>query len=416
MPNNQNPDGDPNANEGTDTQYIASTYDGLPVGPGLSYSFENQAGVPYDGTNKLARLLSPFTFRFVVPEVLVESLGSSAPDVNLIGRATKQATDYSDQANQIRANIGIPQVTGSEGAASNLTSLRSTLSAGQALSTLNGTTDRAVLTDLTTVADIQYQVEKMLQMPPLTLFVNPNSLSISYSTVQQFTNRTRYGYIFERWGEGQVTLSISGSTGAFVAGNNSATGSIVQSTTSGFASITNTENDVPSGVQFASKRDSAAFQQLMKLFHTYMNNGYIYDTVGGSEAHLMVGAIAIDYDQMTYVGNIDSFSYSYDEGSPHRIEWSMEFTVGRMYDHAEEPMVVTPQSTPTPGIGGMSDAELMKAMAGTPSRTDIETGNPIADFALGFAGLSGTEQFQPGEGQTPLDVVGAYFLPTGLLG
>ena len=417
MPSNQNPDGDPNSNTGSSTQYIASTYDGLAVGPGLSYSFETQAGVPYDGTNKMARLLSPFTLRFVVPEVLVESLGSSAPDVNLIGRATRVSNDYSDQANQIRANIGIPQVTGDAGAASNLTSLRSTLSAGQALLNTNGTTDRAVLTDLVTVADIQYQVEKMLQMPPLTLFVNPNSLSINYSTVQQFTNKTRYGYIFERWGEGQVTLSISGSTGAFVAGNNSAAASIALATgNNGTAALTNAENDVPSGVQFASKRDSAAFQQLMQLFHTYMNNGYIYDTVGGSEAHLMVGAIAIDYDQMTYVGNIDSFSYSYDEGSPHRIEWSMEFTVGRMYDHAEEPMVVTPQSTPTPGIGGMSDAELMKAMAGTPSRTDIETGNPIADFALGFAGLSGTEQFQPGEGQTPLDVVGAYFLPTGLLG
>lgn len=412
MPRNQNPDGDPNANEGKDTQYIASTYDGLSVGPGLSYSFETQAGVPYDGTNKRARLMSPFTFRFVVPETLVESLGSSAPDVNLIGRATKQATDYSDQANQIRSNTGIPQVTGSEGAANNLNDLRSTLSAGQALSTLNGTTDRAVLADLTTVADIQYQVEKMLQMPPLTLFVNPSSLSISHSTVQQFMNRTRHGYIFERWGEGQVTLSISGSTGAFCAGNNSAAASIIQSTTSGVASITNTENDVPSGVQFASKRDSAAFQQLMQLFHTYMNNGYIYDTVGGSEAHLMVGAIAIDYDQMTYIGSIDSFNYSYDEGSPHRIEWSMEFTVGRMYDHAEEPMVVTPQSTPTPGIGGLSDAELMKAMAGAPTRTDLQ-GNPAAESALGF---SGVEQFQRGEGQTPLNVVGAYFLPTGLLG
>lgn len=416
MPFGQDPDGDPNANTGRETQYIASTFDGLAVGPGLSYSFENQAGVPFDGTNKLARKLSPFTFRFIVPEVLVESLGTSAPDVNLIGRATKQSTDYSDQANQIRANIGIPQVTGNDGGASNLTTLQSTLSAGQILLNTNGSTDRAVLTDLTTVADIQYQVEKMLQMPPLTMFVNPNSLNISHSTVQQFTNRTRYGYVFERWGEGQVTLSISGSTGAFVAGNNSAASSIIQSTPTSIVGITNTENDVPSGVQFASKRDSAAFQQLMALFHTYMNNGYIYDTVGGSEAHLMIGAIAIDYDQMTYIGNIDSFSYSYAEGTPHRIEWSMEFTVGRMYDHAEEPLVVTPQSTPNPGPGGMSDADLLKAMSGTPSRTDIQTGNPAADFALGFAGVSGTEQFQPGEGQTPLDVVGAYFTPTGLLG
>ena len=186
MPRNQNPDGDPNANTGTETQYIASTYDGLATGSAISYSFESQAGVPYDGTNKLARLLSPFTFRFVIPEALIESLGSSAPDVNLLGRASKESNDYTSQANQIRENIGIPQVTGSSSASSNLTSLRSTLSAGQALSTTNGTINRAVLTDLTTVADIQYQVEKMLQMPPLTLFVNPNSLSINYTTAQQY--------------------------------------------------------------------------------------------------------------------------------------------------------------------------------------------------------------------------------------
>ena len=130
----------------------------------------------------------------------------------------------------------------------------------------------------------------------------------------------------------------------------------------------------------------------------------------------MIGSVAIDYDQMTYIGHIDSFEYSYNEAMPHRIEWSMEFVVDRTYDHAEEPVVVTPQSTPNPGPGGMSDAELLKSMASTPSRTDIETGNPAVDFGLGFAGISGTEQFQPGEGQTPLDVVGNYFLPTGLLG
>lgn len=404
MPNNQNPDGDPNSSTGSNTQYIASRYDGIAVGPTLSYTYETQTGVPFDGTNKLARLLSPFTLRLIVPEVLVESLGSSAPDVNLIGRATKQSNDYTSQANQIREAIGIPQVTGSSGA-SNLSNLRSTLSAGQALLTTNGTTNRAMLTDLVTAADIQYQVEKMLSVPPLTLFVNPNSLSISHSTVQQYTNRSRNGLIFERWGEGQATMSISGSTGAFAAGNPAGAAAAARAS----AAFASTENDVPTGVQFASKRDSAAFQQLMSLLHIYRSNGYIYDTVGKTEAHLMIGAVAIDYDQMTYIGHIDSFEYSYQEAMPHRIEWSMEFVVDRTYDHAEEPVVVTPQSTPNPGPGGMSDAELLRSMASTPSRTDIET-------ASGFVGISGTEQFQPGEGQTPLDVVGNYFLPTGLLG
>jgi len=398
---------------GDESQYIASRYDGLAVGKTLTYTYETQTGVPFDGTNKMARLLSPFTLRLVVPEILVESLGSSAPDVNLLGRATKESSNYNDQANQIRSAIGIPRVTGSEGAASTLTSLRSTLSAGQALQTTLGTTDRAVLTDLVTAADIQYQVEKMLQTPPLTLFVNPNDFATAYSSVQQYSNRTRHGKVFERWGEAQVTLTISGSTGAFVAGNPAAAAAAAQAS-AGFAGITNPENDVPTGVQFASKRDSAAFQQLMSLFHLYRNNGYVYDTVGGSEAHLMVGSVAIDYDQMTYIGNIDSFEYGYNDESPHRIEWSMGFTVSRMYDHAEEPVVVTPQSTPSPGLSGMSDADLLKLMASTPTQNSIGTGDPM-NFRS-YIAVSGTEQFQPGEGQTPLDVVGAYFLPTGLLG
>ena len=403
----KNKDGE--AQFGSESQYIASRYDGLAVGPKLTYTYETQTGVPYDGTNKLARLLSPFTLRLIVPEALVEASGSSGVDVNLLGRATQSASDLTAKANSIRSSIGIPQVTGNNNGASNLTSLRSTLSAGQALLTTLGTTDRAVLTDLVTVADIQYQVEKILQTPPLTMFVNPNSLAISYNSVQQYSNRTRYGKIFERWGEGQVTLSISGSTGAFVAGNPTATAGAVQSS-AGFAGITNSENEVPTGVQFASKRDSAAYQQLMSLFHIYRNNGYIYDTVGKSEAHLFIGSVAIDYDQMTYIGNIDSFEYSYSEEMQHRIEWSMEFTVGRIYDHAEEPVVVTPQSTPNPGPGGMSDADLLKLVSGTPTQNSIGTGDPS------LIAVSGTEQFQTGEGQTPLDVVGSYFSPTGLLG
>lgn len=409
---------------GNEEQYIASRYDGLAVGPKLTYTYETQTSVPYDGTNKLARLLSPFTLRLVVPEALVEAAGVSATDVNLLGRASKASSDLTSKANAIRSSIGIPQVTGTNSASSNLTSLQATLSSGQALQTTLGTTERAVITDLVTVADIQYQVEKMLQTPPLTLFVNPNTLSINRSSVQQFSNRTRYGKVFERWGQAQVTLSISGSTGAFAAGNPTATAGVVQSS-AGFAGITNSENEVPTGVQFASKRDSAAFQQLMSLFHIYQNNGYIYDTVGRSEAHLFVGSVAIDYDQMTYIGNIDSFEYGYNEENPHRIEWSMEFTVSRMYDLAEEPVVVTPQSTPTPGAGGLSDAELLRLLTDTPSQSSITVASvpvtttvgsipvPVGDVDIN---VSGTEQFQPGEGQTPLDVIGAYFTPTGLLG
>ena len=58
----------------------------------------------------------------------------------------------------------------------------------------------------------------------------------------------------------------------------------------------------------------------------------------------------------------------------------------------------------------MSDADLLKLVSGTPTQNSIGTGDPS------LIAVSGTEQFQTGEGQTPLDVVGSYFSPTGLLG
>jgi len=422
-PNNQK-----TSEASAESEYIASRLDGLPVGPSLSYTFESQASVPYDGTNQMARRLSPFTLRLVVPEALVPP--DSEVDVNLIGRGSSTVSENNALANELRQAIGQRLLFNTQAGEGRLTQLNSTLSAGRVLQTTMGTDSRSVLADNVTVADILYQVEKLLQTPPLTLFVNPSDLSISYTSIQQYSQRTRWGKVFERWGEGQPTLSISGSTGAWCAGQD-------PSAAMGFPSQGG-ENHVATGVQFATKRDSAAFQQFMSLYHFYRNNGYIYDTVEGSEAHLFIGAVAIDYDQMTYIGNIDSFSYSYEETDSHRIQWEMAFTVGRMYDHAESPFVVLPESSPSVTPGSLSTDELMREMAGTPSRTDISD----AGIGAQLLGISGTQQFTGGitgestdeeieaqltqqlaedkkndpdpDSTTPLEALGAFFTPSGM--
>lgn len=393
--------------EAAANQYVANRYDGLFVGPELTYTFENQDTVPYDGSNKQARNLSPFTMRLVVPEALLHD--ETDIDVNLMGRGSMLSTDLTNQANEFRSILGMDMVSPGN-ATGALTGALSTLSAGLVLQTMLGTEERSVLADNVTVADIKYQVEKMLQTPPLTLFINPQELSISYTAVQQFSQRTRYGFVFERWGEGQPVLSISGSTGAFCAGMD-------PTATFGLTPVGG-QNSNATGVQFATKRDSAAFQQFVSLYHIYRNNGYIYDSVEKSQAMLFVGAVAIDYDQMTYVGNINSFEYSYDESEPNRILWSMEFTVGRMYDHAESPIVVLPESSPTPSKGSLSVTELAAMMASTPRSTDIEN----ATVGQQILGLSGTQQFV-GDGKdaekgdpnstTPLEALGAFFTPSG---
>ena len=355
------------------------SYNGLPTNPGYSYSYEQQNNRPVDGSNSLTRLLSPFTMRFVLPELVGVDPGV---DVNLIGRASKQNKDNNATANQVRESFGLPRV---DSGSSQLSSVRAEYSAGRALSNKSSLTTRAVVVDAATLSDIRYQVEKLLSVPPLTLLVNPNNMVTSYSSVQNFSDLTRGGYIFQRWGEEQISISFSGTTGAFTAGSNVV--SSLSPTSVG-----------PNGVQFASKRDSAAFQNFVSLYQMYRHNGYIYDTLGNTQAMLMVGAVAIDYDQFTYVGHIENFSYGYDTESPHMIKWEMSFKVGRMYDHSSSPVVVLPQSGVSTSPGSPTLQELSNEIARTPTRNSL---------ANGFIGVSGTEQFS----QTPIQAL----TPTGLV-
>jgi len=358
---------------------IASRYDGLPVGPSLEYSFETQESIPVDNSNPLLRDYSPFTLRMVLPKVIANISGV---DVNLIGRANQDTSSFESYANKLRNAFGTESINPGSNyatdAQSRLGRLQQIISAGQVLSSAASDQERAVFTDQYTAADIVFQLERLLQVPPLTLFVNPSEISVTYSPVQQYQNRTRSGIIFERWGEGQPTLSISGSSGGF---------------TAGATTVSLGETNSVSGTQWAARRDSAAFQNFNALYHFYRNNGYIYDLIGKSEANLMVGSIAIDWDQVTYVGNLNSFEYSYQAETLHRLEWSMEFTVSEYYDMAESPIVVQPMTAPqpNPAYPGRPGPSQPRPDSPAPPLTDL-TGS---DF------VSGTE----GYAEAPLDLL-----------
>jgi len=350
---------------------VASRYAALQLGPRIVYSFETQEGLPVDAGNELLRKLSPFTLRIVVPTVFEEE---TSVDVNLIGSAFQSIDESNAAANEVRRLFGISTVAGADTGLARET-LQRIVSAGQIISGVTST-ERAVLTDSLTAADIALQVENALNAPPLTLLVNTREMNITYNTVQQFQNRTRKGRIFERWGESQEVISFSGTTGGFMAAANPQNA----------LGPRTTETSSVSGLQHASKRDSAAFQNFISLFQFYKNNGYIYDTVRGTEAHLMVGSIAIEYDQNVYIGHIDSFEYSYTADTPHRLEWSMEFTVDRKYDTAQAPITVLPMQYAGSSL--------------------LPNANPDAVSGGGLVQVSGTEQFS----QTPLDLL----IPSGV--
>jgi hypothetical protein len=329
--------------EQEETKY-ASDFEGLASGPRASFSFEEQEGIPVDGSSKSARNYSPFTLRIIPPslgDLPAEFVGKAGMDVDLYGAAGSSMASNEEAASSILAAYGISGVSPPATVAN---TLNQQIAAGQYLNTASGNQIRITLADSATAMDIAAQIAQILDTPPLTLLVNPNSMSISYQGIQSYQERGREGFIFQRWGEQQPTIKFSGQTGAFIAGESG--GGIANASIQAFKEEGTTAT--PTGVQFASKRNSAAFQNFQALYQLYRNNGYIYDRLGKSEANLAIGAIAIDYDQWTYVGHIESFEYSYDATQIHALEWSMEFVVDVMYDNAQAPYAVLPLIAPTP--------------------------------------------------------------------
>lgn len=222
--------------------------------------------------------------------------------------------------------------------------------------------------DRLVAADISAQIQAMLETPPLVLLINPQSFNIQYTDIQQFSQRTRKGFLFQRWGEEQPVVTISGRIGAFIAGTSPDTG------------VLNADRGLPSvsGVQFASKRDSASFQNLMSLLTFYKNAGYIYDTVGGTNANHFVGSLAIEYDNWVYIGHFNSFDWGYDESATQNggVTFNAEFTVSQMFDNHQPVENVLPLSSPT--------------VSPSDPRWVGQTLEPSADLLTGLAAIEDT--------------------------
>lgn len=212
--------------------------------------------------------------------------------------------------------------------------------------------NQTAVADVTQALDVILQLNRIIDSPSLTLMVNPEQLSINYAKKQQYQDRNRFNYIFQSWGEEQVRLSVTGKSAGFVVGTNlGGVGEVDFDPTTGDFRVNN--GGFVSGYQWASKLDSAGWQNLMALFEFYRNNGYIYDTAGRprSEAHLFIGNIQISYDQWVYIGNFENFRYSYSEQKQHgAIEFSFDFVASFIFDRSRGGITpVRPyQSPPTP--------------------------------------------------------------------
>lgn len=353
---------------------IASRYDGIAVGPRFLYTFEGQNSTPIDGTTALARDLSPFTLSFVSPlsQFSVQTAGTAGAP----GTSTQKydaALASTEQFNNPSNNNS----TSSQGVkaynASTALVAAQAVANGVALGQSSCVGRYIAISDAYTALDLAAQDEALRNAPELTLLINPAEFSVAYTAVQSYAARGRNGLIFQRWGEQQPQLTFSGSTGAFIAGA---------------SRVSQGQTNAVSGMQFAAKRNSAAWQNFMALYHFYRNNGYAYDTFGGSEAHLAVGAVKITYDQVEYEGHIDAFNYSYDEASPHRVAWDITFTCSSVKDLAQAPTVVLPQTAPTQSPSQVkragSNSRSFDVLTGTPGTATPDTSNLFAQTPFDF--------------------------------
>ena len=354
-------------------------YDGLRSGPDFVTEFEANETPAVDGSKDLLRSLSPFLIQVEPPLVYSGVDENAKADYGALISAGHRAAPaaFMSARNRIKQDMpGGPQLSNSgsvesyvaQGYQASATSAsRTTQKLGTSGPSRIGS---PALADVYTAVDVTMQLRALLETPPLILLINPQSLNINYAKIQQYSDRTRSGFVFQGWGEEQPSMSISARCGAFISGGR--------------------------GVQWASRRDSAAWQNLANAFRFYRHNGYIYDTVGKSNAHHFVGALSIHYDGWVYYGNMESFNYSYDEASQlGGVTFEMEFKINAMVDTSQVPTVVTPMSSPIPSKSDPRYGGQANSAVASEGDLTISTRDGVQVGADNFQTVSGVE---PGDG------------------
>jgi hypothetical protein len=164
------------------------------------------------------------------------------------------------------------------------------------------------------IAATQAALDAMRNTPPLRLLVNPRQFGVKGTKIVQDGNWSRNGPIIEHWGSEQDKISASGRV-------------------AGFYAIDVTNAATP-GLTRQARNFSASWANLLSLYTFYKNNGglYLEDSVARRSGEFkmdlsLVGSIYIYYDGILYIGSFDSFNISEEEGTPHTVEYSFEFTV-----------------------------------------------------------------------------------------
>lgn len=302
----------------------------IPTGRRFDLNYEPQTGVPVDGGDPLYRLYSPFVLQYLPPADAQPYLGDMTVKANM-----NPYGNIGIMGEAMKGQIDVTNSYGSQGAYNSMEALAQQ-EAYRNLSEGEGA-ESSFVGSAQTLSYLS-QLFALINLPPLQFLINPNSMNITYTKIQDFSARTRKNRVFKAWGEDQPKISFSAVTGGFIAQGNDSRNNLNNM----FTLFDSTAQQSPSGLQYASKRQSKAFQHFMEILQMYQNASLIYDKIFDTEAHLGVGSFMIHYDQMTYEGLIESFDYSYNEETPNSLQFNFDFTVSKMYDWN------TKQGTPEP--------------------------------------------------------------------
>ncbi len=323
-------------------------YQYLNVGPETSIELSGLTADQVETSDALLRNLSPFVIQIEPPGVFESyNVGANAPDSPQIGlyqgaagaaQSYQNARDALSQdagvkgLSEIRATTDPEQFVASQAYQVNAETVDwENLPDGTQLGSDQTSNIPPAMPDLLSVQDIRLQVANIINMPPLVLLINPTTFGVQYTKIQQYQDRSRYGYILHMWGEDQVKISFTARCGAFISGGR--------------------------GLHVASRHDSKAWQNMENLMRFFKNNGYIYDTIGKSNAHFHVGGISIRYDGMIYYGNMESFSFEHNESNQMGgVEFSVEFTANGIVDTSHQTNVVSPMRSPIPQLNRQAQA------------------------------------------------------------
>lgn len=184
------------------------------------------------------------------------------------------------------------------------------------------------IADRDAALSIKKQLASMRETPPLVLLINPETMSISRSKIAAFGDRSRYGYIYQPWGDEANKISFTARCGAFYTPGR--------------------------GAHVKSRQGSAAWQSLMSLLLLYKNNAYVQDSLGGSYSPLLVGRIGVRYDGWTHRGHLDELSWTEEEVNQlGGLQFQVTMTATTTRDNADYPLVVLPMRGPN-GSGALN--------------------------------------------------------------